>query len=209
MTSEKAREEIMRSVAFTGYRPQKLPFGNNLTHPEAVKLRSALYNEFERLIIRGFKYFYTGGALGGDLMAAEVILELFQRYGHRELCHYLCLPCRNHCAKWRSEDIVRFERIRAQSKIILVSDSNYFNGCMQIRNQYMVDRSAVLIALFDGQNGGTKNTVDYARKMQRKIVMLRPRESMRMEFFEKPEDVEQLTFTDSENDGSEQRQAAE
>lgn len=196
MIPEIAREEIMRSAAFTGYRPQKLPFGNDLTHPDALRLREALYKEFEKLVIKGFRRFYTGGAIGCDLMAAEVILELKRKYEHRELIHCLCLPCLNHCAQWRHEDIVRLEKIKMNSVVIYTSESPYFNGCMQIRNQYMVDASAVLIAVYDGQSGGTKNTVDYAQRQQKKVVMLRPKGFMRIEFFEKPEDVEQLMLTD-------------
>lgn len=196
MSSENTREEMMISAAFTGYRPQKLPFGNDLNHPDAVRLRTALYKEYEKLVLKGFRYFYTGGALGSDLMAAEVILELKRQYEHRELCHKLCLPCFNHCAKWRQEDIVRLEKIKMNSTVVYVSEKPYFNGCMQLRNQYMVDASAVLIAVYDGQSGGTKNTVDYAQKLNRKVVMIRPKGFMRVEFFEKPEDVDQLLLID-------------
>lgn len=197
MSSENATENMMSSAAFTGYRPQKLPFGNDLTHPDAIKLRAALHKEYEKLVLRGFRFFYTGGALGSDLMAAEVILELKHQYGHRELCHKLCLPCLNHCAKWRREDIVRLEKIKRDSDVIYVSERPYFSGCMQLRNQYMVDASAVLIAVYDGRSGGTKNTVDYAQGKGRKIVEIRPKEFLRIEFFEKPEDAEQLMLLDN------------
>lgn len=69
---------------------------------------------------------------------------------------------------------------------------------MQLRNQYMVDASAVLIAVYDGQSGGTKNTVDYARGRGRKIIEIRPKGFLRVEFFEKPEDAEQLMLLDDE-----------
>lgn len=196
MSSENSREKMMISAAFTGYRPQKLPFGNDLSHPDAVRLREALHKEYEKLVLKGFRYFYTGGALGSDLMAAEVILELKRQYEHRELNHILCLPCLNHCAKWRQEDIVRLEKIKRCSRVVYVSEKPYFNGCMQLRNQYMVDLSAVLIAVYDGQSGGTKNTVEYARRQERKIVAIRPKGFVRMEFFEKPEDAEQLMLAD-------------
>lgn len=34
----------------------------------------------------------------------------------------------------------------------------------QIRNEWMVDHSARLIAAFNGESGGTKNTIDYATR---------------------------------------------
>ena len=50
----------------------------------------------------------------------------------------------------------------------------YHRGCFQIRNEWMVDRSALLIAAYTGEKGGTKNTVDYAaRKGVQTVFVLR------------------------------------
>ena len=35
---------------------------------------------------------------------------------------------------------------------------------MQKRNKYMISNSSLVIALFDGQPGGTKSTLDMAKK---------------------------------------------
>ena len=47
---------------------------------------------------------------------------------------------------------------------------HYFAGCYQMRNEWMVDRSNLVIAVFNGQKGGTKNTVDYAKRKSIKVV---------------------------------------
>ena len=44
------------------------------------------------------------------------------------------------------------------------SCEHYFRGCYQIRNEWMVDRSARVIAVFNGEPSGTKNTVVYAQR---------------------------------------------
>lgn len=168
-------KERKRSAAFTGYRSYKLPFGKNLDAPAAKALRNALYQEYERLIKLGFDCFLTGGAEGSDLMAAEVILELKKKYsGKAQVSHVLCLPCLNHDIKWRQEDRERLKRIMQNSHTEYIFNRPYFQGCMQLRNEYMVDTSCVLISVFDGQAGGTKNTVDYARKCFRKIINFFP-----------------------------------
>ena len=41
---------------------------------------------------------------------------------------------------------------------------------VQVRNEWMVDRSNLVIAVFNGQKSGTKNTVDYAKRKGIKIV---------------------------------------
>lgn len=192
--------DVMKSVAFTGYRPQKLPFGNDLTHPDAIRLRANLKTEYERLINRGFRQFLTGGALGCDLMAAEVILELKEELGRKpRIMHVLCMPCFDYTAKWRDEDKERLERIKEKSVHFYVSDSPYYNGCMQKRNRYMVNTSRVLLAVYDGKSGGTRNTVEYARSKNRKIVVINPSQFMRIELIQTPQDV-QLMLTDDEDE---------
>ena len=39
---------------------------------------------------------------------------------------------------------------------------HYAPGCMQRRNRYMVDHSALVIAVYDGSAGGTRQTLEYA-----------------------------------------------
>ena len=50
----------------------------------------------------------------------------------------------------------------------------YAPGCMQRRNRYMVDHAALLIAVFDGQSGGTRNTIQYAMERGLQIVDIPP-----------------------------------
>lgn len=194
-------EEYMRSVAFTGYRPQKLSFGDDLTHPDAVRLRAAIKTEYRKLIQRGFNQFLTGGATGCDLMAAEVILELREEYPRKvKMTHWLCMPCFDHTAKWKDEDKERLEKIKEKSIAFYVSDRPYFNGCMQVRNRYMVDTSRVLLAVHDGQKGGTLNTLEYARRKNRKVIIINPKHSMRMELIESYQDIELMLNQDLDED---------
>lgn len=192
------RDDIMRSVAFTGYRPKKLSFGSDLSHPDAIRLRNNLKTEYEKLIKRGFKQFLTGGALGCDMMAAEVILELKDQYRRAKISHWLCMPCLDYTARWSEEDKQRLEKIKKDSIYFYVSDSPYYNGCMQKRNKYMVDTSRVLLAVYDGQSGGTRSTVEYAKSKNRKIVVINPAQFLRIELISSPEDL-QLMLTDDED----------
>ena len=43
---------------------------------------------------------------------------------------------------------------------------------MHQRNRYMVDRSSLLIAAYDGTAGGTRYTVEYARSRGLQIINL-------------------------------------
>ena len=51
-----------------------------------------------------------------------------------------------------------------------VVQDRYGPGCMQRRNRYMVDHAARLIAVFDGQDGGTRRTVEYALRSGLEVI---------------------------------------
>ena len=53
------------------------------------------------------------------------------------------------------------------SKADFIKDvcTHYSSGCYQIRNEWMVDHSARVIAAWNGEPSGTKNTIDYANKV--------------------------------------------
>ena len=189
MQAEVSLEDIAMSAAFTGYRPGKLPFGYDLSHPDAIRLREALMREYINLINHGYRFFLTGGALGSDLMAAEVILELKREYPDAKIAHMLCAPCYHYTAKWPGAERERLDKIASKSLVSFISQTEYYNGCMQKRNRYMVDTSRVLLAVYDGLPGGTKSTVEYARSKNKKLVIINPRQLMRIELIESAEDI--------------------
>ena len=49
---------------------------------------------------------------------------------------------------------------------------HYDRGCMLRRNRYLVDHSAMLIAVYDGMLGGTMYTISYAMKRGLDVVTL-------------------------------------
>ena len=58
----------------------------------------------------------------------------------------------------------------------MVSDK-YFNGCLFKRNIYMVDKSDLVIAVFNGEKkGGTFYTLSYAEKQGKIIEIIDLRE---------------------------------
>ena len=57
-----------------------------------------------------------------------------------------------------------FNKIIKKADVVKQINDHYFTGCYQLRNEWMVDRSNLVIAVFNGQKSGTKNTVDYAKR---------------------------------------------
>lgn len=64
---------------------------------------------------------------------------------------------------------VKFVRRYRQSSgdvfnLVKTLSMEYSETAYQERNQWMVDHSSKVIAVYDGKAGGTRNTISYARK---------------------------------------------
>ena len=74
---------------------------------------------------------------------------------------------------WRE----RWQSLVARCDYETVVQAHYDAGCMQRRNRYMVDHAALLIAVHDGQPGGTRRTIEYAMRRRLDVVILPPVEN--------------------------------
>ena len=163
---------IKKVCCFTGHRSQKLPWSFNEQDERCLIMKEELYLEIEKSINEGYDTFLCGMALGFDMICAETVLQLKLKYKSIKLIG--AIPCKNQTEKWKKESIDRYNKILSLAdKITYTSNSNYYNGCMQKRNQYMIDNSNLLIAVFNGSNGGTKQTIEYAYKNKIKVFLLK------------------------------------
>ena len=149
-----------KSACFTGHRdidPASVPF-----------IRAKLREILIKCIDDGYCDFYNGGARGFDLMSAEEVLKLKEEYPHIRL--HIIVPCSNQTRGWREEDAVLYEKITSSADGVKCLSPFYFDGCMQIRNRYMVDNSQLLIAYMERASGGSAGTVKYAEEKGKEIV---------------------------------------
>ena len=153
----------IHTLCFTGHRPQKLPWGFNEQDERCLLMKEKLKVLIEDAINDGFCYFWSGMALGFDLICVEVLLELKRQYNHIKI--FGALPCKNQAKIWPLKQQFRYNKLIAQlDDTCCLND--YYTGpeCMLERNRFMIDNSSRLIAFFDGKSGGTKSTIDYAKK---------------------------------------------
>ncbi len=59
----------------------------------------------------------------------------------------------------------------ATADLVCYISKAYDKRCFQRRNEWMVDHSARMIAVFSGQPGGTRNTIEYAKAHGVEIVL--------------------------------------
>ena len=150
------------SVCFSGYRPEKLPWGEDESDPRCAALKRRLYDAAESACAQGYRHFICGMAQGCDLYFAEAVLAL--RDIHRDLGLEAAIPCPTQADRWAALSRERYEHILSCCDRQTFIQQTYTPGCMQRRNEYMVDNSALLLACFAGIPSGTMNTLLYAQR---------------------------------------------
>lgn len=148
-------------VCFTGHRPKSLPCGYNEEHPACIKIKSQL----RRLIIgviekKNVTHFISGMAIGTDTWAAEIVLKLKAYYPSITL--EAAIPCRNQTAGWNIKSKERYKWLLSHCDAVTVLQERYTADCMQNRNEYMVDKSDYVLAVWSGKPSGTGKTIHYA-----------------------------------------------
>ena len=156
-------EKRLHRCCFTGHRPEKL------TAPEWL-VKQKLEREIRQAIADGLDVFITGMARGVDIWAAEIVLDLRDSgFPIRLMC---ASPFEGFERSWNETWQIRYRRIMSAANHTLFVCKGYSRSCFQIRNEWMVNHSARVIAVFNGKKGGTKNTIDYAHAENVSVIVL-------------------------------------
>ena len=126
--------------------------------------------EIEALYQRGYRHFISGMARGADLYFAEAVLAVKEKYP--ELSLEGAVPCQTQADSWPESEQLRWRRVLDVCDMETMVQQNYDRWCMHRRDRYMVDRSAAILAVFDGTPGGTLYTLNYAMSRQLDILLL-------------------------------------
>ncbi len=170
------------ACAFTGHRPQKFPWGFNESDPACVALRDTLAAQIAALVDAGYTDFLSGMALGVDQWAAQTVLTLRKKnrglfgLGKKNAPRLHCfLPCEGQDAKWAQASKELYRSILGQADSVVYISRRYDDQCMLRRNRALVDHTALVLAVYDGEyRGGTAATVRYAREQGRELIVIGP-----------------------------------
>lgn len=146
-------------VSVTGHRPNKLggyrtpnPIFNSVM--EGLD-RALLELQPERVLI--------GMAQGVDQWMAKLCL-------FNGIPYVAAIPFEDFDSRWPEHARIEYRQLLSfAERVHVVCGGEYESWKMQRRNEWMVDNSHRLIAVFDGSSGGTANCVRYARDIGRQI----------------------------------------
>lgn len=154
----------MTIISGTGHRPQKLggfiipnPTFNNI----CSKAEAILIKEQPTKII-------TGMALGWDTWYAQIAYKL-------RIPFIAAIPFAGQESLWPKESQkLYFKLLDLAYEVITVCEGGYSAQKMQIRNEWMVNNSDKVLAVWDGSSGGTDNCVSYAISVGKEIIRIIP-----------------------------------
>lgn len=155
---------MTKTHSFTGHRPDKLGGYSPRAHRTRV--------DFAKSVIRseGVTIGISGMALGWDQAVAQACIE-------DGIPFIAAVPFEGQESRWPADSRRAYERIlRRAEKVVIVSaiqpeTNGAAAGMLHKRNEWMVDHSSDLIALWNGdQSGGTFSCVRYAERVSRNII---------------------------------------
>ena len=122
-----------------------------------------LRQELLQAIQSGYTHFISGFAAGVDLIFAGIVADLKREY---PITLEAAIP---YPGRMNTPDEV-FQCLLKECDIVKVHTDRYSKSCYMVRNRYMIDCSALVIAVHDGRkSGGTAATIKYARQMERDV----------------------------------------
>lgn len=146
----------MKTYAVTGHRPPKLGGYSPRAHQ---RLRAFATTVLQDVALKVPQFtVITGMALGWDQAVAQACVDI-------GIPFIAAVPFTEQASRWPAESQDRYEILLNQAHSIHVVAPTYSAVAMQQRNQWMVDHSDKLWALWDGSDGGTGNCVTYARSI--------------------------------------------
>lgn len=151
-----------KTVCFSGHRPEKLPDGGDMSSPVMGVIKSLLHQEIASAIDDGYTCFITGLARGIDLIAGELVLDFKRNDPRIELV--AAVPYRAQPKNLHSLEKFTYGCLINEAAEIIYISEEYTKGCMQKRNQFMIDHSSRLIAAVSSYKSGTGQTIRLAEK---------------------------------------------
>ena len=106
----------------------------------------------------GIRFFYAGGAVGFDTIAAEAVLSLKEEL--TDIVLIIVVPFPGQDKYFKMENKKRYMNIFNRADEVVTVSGSFSNIAYLKRNDYMISHSCQLIAYWDGKSlGGTSYTV--------------------------------------------------
>lgn len=149
------------SASFTGHR------GVTDMRQTAERLRAVIMECYNS----GVRFFYVGGAVGFDTIAAEAVLYFREQFP--DIVLTVVVPFPEQDKFFNAESRKKYREILDKADEVVTISNEFSKVAYLMRNDYMVSHSCRVIAYWDGMSGsGTAYTVREAKKRKRSVQNL-------------------------------------
>lgn len=150
-------------IALTGHRPDRLGYPE-LDFYVSSEWRKIINWLKDKIIEENVTDVYCGMATGCDIAYGIAAIELKNEMVPVKL--HCVLPCKNYNSK-----IAWHKILKAGADEWIELADEFYKGCDNVRDQYMVDHSDKIFAIWDGnKTGGVWSTIRKAQKKELDII---------------------------------------
>ncbi|MCL1862032.1 MAG: SLOG family protein [Defluviitaleaceae bacterium] len=154
--------DIHSTVCFSGYRPEKFSFSLEEENSGFLDLRENIETALIETLKQGYRTYLCGMAKGFDLLCGKILLEIMERNKKTDARLIAVIPHKNHDFSDEWGQLHRQLRAAAVGEVIISHE--YAKKNYLLRNRFMVENSSCLVCYWDGQKGGTAQTVRLAKR---------------------------------------------
>lgn len=150
-------------ISFTGHRLDKI----------GIKIPSEIYYKIYKSIEDKLKELkpsktISGMALGVDQISAIISYRL-------NIPFIAAIPFKGQENLWSDKEKNTYNKLlKLSCEQVIVNTGTYLTSHYQTRNEWMVDNSDLLIAIFNGSKSGTANCINYAKRKNKEILVINP-----------------------------------
>lgn len=168
----------MLSICVTGHRPHKL-FGYNIHAAAYDKIRYGLKKAIYDILLAHPEEkavtVFSGMALGVDQIFVESMIDARKYYRTKNVDFKIiaAIPCHNYEGHWNTMAQKEYHKLLAACDEKVFITDFYTPKCLNDRNEYMVNHSDIILAVWDeSTNSGTGRCVDYAKRQGKTIIRI-------------------------------------
>ena len=155
----------MPTACFTGHRKINGHYYNSFNpSPDWLALKNYLNELLHGLMINSVDHYISGLAIGVDLLAAECVDYARTNIGF-DVQLTGAMPFPSQAGRWPQPTRQHWDHVCTLcNQVVSVSADPYSPEKMQTRNEWMVNNSHYVIAIWNGiRKGGTWNCITYAQ----------------------------------------------
>jgi len=145
---------MIKVLAVTGYKPFELGiFDKN--HLGIGYIKKAIEKQLILLLEDGLEWVIISGQLGVEIWAAEVVLEMQERYPELKLA--VITPFLDQQEKWNETNKELYEFILSQANYTnSITNKKYESPAQfKLKNKFFINKSDALLLVFDDEKDGS------------------------------------------------------